>query len=197
MSVAARRILSRVPVLAALCVCGVVIVAQDACVLAEPSGDLPRLPDSRPTILHASLVPSASAVLSRFPSSFVVPVELADPTATLGYAAFIDYNPFTNAGLVQGPSHSDREPNAPGRTRILTVAVPAPPDIDRCHVIEIVVALRFSSENDSKGVHTPAEPGGDIATWFYSPNGDLAGCPTLDAGIDAAVDADAAEGGIQ
>ena len=64
-------------------------------------------------------------------------------------------------------------------------------------MIEVVIALRFSSENDSKGVHTPAEPGGDIATWFFSPNGDLAGCPSLDAGIDASFDADAREGGVQ
>ena len=44
-----------------------------------------------------------------------------------------------------------------------------------------------SSETDPKNAHTPAEPGGDIATWFYNPNGDLGGCPALDAGIDAPI----------
>jgi len=64
--------------------------------------------------------------------------------------------------------------------------------------VEVVVALRLSSQVDARNSHTPAEPGGDIATWFYNPSGDLNGCPALDAGIDAALDAgDASEGGTQ
>ena len=193
----AGRFLRRVLVLGALCVCAVAFLVQDACILAEPSGALPRLPEARPTIVHASLVPRTSAVLTRFPAAFEIPVELTDPTATIAYALFIDYNPFTNDGLVQGPLHSDREPNAPGGRRVLTIGATQPPDLDRCHVIEVVVALRFSSENDSKGVHTPAEPGGDIATWIFSPNGDLAGCPSVDAGFFPPSDAEAGEGGVQ
>ena len=192
----ARRLVSKVPIVVALCACVVVLAAQDACVLAAPSGELPRLPDSRPTIVHASLVPSTSSVISRFPSAFIVPVELADPTVAFVYAAFVDYNPFTGDGLVDAPRHV-APTNEPGRTRNVSVSIPAPTDTNRCHVIEVVVALRLKSETDGKTAHTPDDPGGDVATWFYNPSGDVGGCPALDAGIDAPVDADSGEGGAQ
>jgi hypothetical protein len=179
--------------------CASMFVGQDACVLAASSGDLQRLPESRPTIVHAQLVPTTSAVLTQFPRTFIVPVELADPTVPIVYAAFVDYNPFTGEGLVLQPRRSVFEAgNTKGRTRILEVAIPDPDiELDRCHVIEIIVALRLKAETDPKNAHTPEEPGGDVATWFYNPNGDLGGCPSLDGGIDAPVDADAAEGGPQ
>lgn len=177
------------------------LAVQDACIIAEPSGELPRIPASRPTILHASVVPSTSAVLTYFPSVFIVPVELADPTVTFSYAAFIDYNPNTGEGLVVTPTASPYEPdNTRIRTRMLSVGIPAPLDLDRCHVIEIIVALTLDPRTN-KTAHTPAEPGGDEVRWFYNPNGGLAGCPALDAGIEASVDAsadaDAAESGSQ
>ena len=177
-----------------------VLAAQDGCILAQPSGELSRLPETRPTILHASTVPSETSVLTRWPQTFIVPVELTDPTVRIAYAAFIDFDSLNNDGL-QGPAvHSDfEEANTVGRTRTLTVAI-TEPDPGRCHRIEIVVALRLTSESDAKNAHTPAEPGGDISTWFYNPGGDLNGCPALDAGIDASPDADAgdaSEGGTQ
>jgi hypothetical protein len=181
-------------------VCLVVVLAQDACVLAAPSGDLPRPPDSRPTIVHSSLVPTTSAVLTAFPTTFSVPVELSDPTQTFVYAAFIDYNPLTGEGLVDIPRESPPilAAGTAGRIRMTQVVIPAPTDLASCHKIEIVVALRLNAR-DGKNAHTPDEPGGDIATWFYNPGGDLAGCPSLDAGIEASiVDAtEAGEGGAQ
>lgn len=196
-----RRIASGVSVLAAVATCVLVIVAQDGCILAQPSGELPRIPETRPTILHASTVPSETSVVTRWPQTFIVPVELADPTVRIAYAAFVDFDSLLNDGLVDHPSHSDfEEANTVGRTRTLTVAIPEP-ERGRCHKIEIVVALRLASEDDAKHSHTPDEPGGDIATWFYNPSGDLDGCPALDAGIDASLDAgdagDAGEGGSQ
>jgi hypothetical protein len=179
-------------------VAALAIVAQDACILAQPSGDLPRLPESRPNIVHSSLVPATSAVLTRFPSTLIVPVELNDPTVGLVYAAFVDYNPLTGNGLVGEIGHSQPEPNTVGRTRTLTINLPMTLEPDRCHVIEVVVALRLASELDFKLAHTPAEPGGDFASWLYNPNGDLLGCPSLDAGIDAPTgDGEAGEGGTQ
>jgi hypothetical protein len=69
---------------------------------------------------------------------------------------------------------------------VIPISIPAPADLYRCHKIEIVVALRLESEIDPRLAHTPAEPpGGDIVTWLYNPAGDLAGCPSLDAGIEA------------
>jgi hypothetical protein len=192
------RILSlrRVYAVALIATCASVLVSQHACVLAASTGELQRLPDSRPTIKHSSLIPSSGAVLTRFPSVFIVPVELADPKVSFAYAAFIDYNPQTGNGLVELPRGSEYEPaNTLGRTRILEVAIAEPLDLDRCHVIEVIVALRFF--DDPRTAHNPPEPGGDIATWFYNPNGDLGGCPSLDAGIDARVDAEGGEGGPQ
>lgn len=170
------------------------LLGPQACVIAQPSGDVPRLPDSRPTIVHPSVVPSTSAVLTQFPTSFIVPVELVDPTAQFQYAAFIDYNPRgLGAGLVLGPTPSTFElANTTSRTRVLELALPQPP-LDRCHVIEVVVALRLNDLTPA-GAHTPQEPGGDIVTWFYNPTGSPAGCPSLDAGIDAAVARDAEAG---
>jgi len=198
----ARRRLRRLAVVAVLTAGAVAITAQDACVLAEPAGDLPRLPESRPTILHASVVPSTSEVITRWPSPpvFIVPVELSDRTSTIFYAAFIDFNPLTGEGLVEAPRTSTFEADnneTTGRTRILTVQIAEPAERDRCHRIEVVVALRLKATTDPKNAHTPDAPGGDIVTWFYNPNGDLGGCPSLDAGIDAPFDADAGEGGVQ
>ncbi|MDB4935598.1 MAG: hypothetical protein JWP87_2570 [Labilithrix sp.] len=196
---AARRSLVSIPAIAVVMACIGILVVQDACILAQPSGEIPRIPETRPTILHASVVPSTTSVLTRFPSTFIVPVELADPTVRIVYAAFIDYNPLNNGdGIVDSPSHSDFEPsNTNGRIRTLNVLIPEPADTDRCHKIEVVVALRLVSETDQRNAHTPAEPGGDIATWFYNPSGDLSGCPALDAGLDASIDAEAGEGGVQ
>lgn len=189
---------ARLATAAVLIACTAVLVVEDACVIAEPPGELPRIPESRPTILHASVVPTTSAVLTRFPAVFIVPVELSDPTVDFSYAAFIDYNPLTGDGLVVPPDRSRFEASnaGGGRTRILTILIPEPAELDRCHVIEVIVALRLG-ENDPKNAHTPLPPGGDIATWFYNPNGDLGGCPSLDAGIDAPSDGDAAESGPQ
>ncbi|MBX3185406.1 MAG: hypothetical protein KF819_00260 [Labilithrix sp.] len=191
-----RRLLRRVGILASVSACACVLM--QACVLAEPSGDLPRLPPTRPTIIRGSVVPSASLVLATFPEVFIVPVELADPTQPFEYAAFIDYNAFTNAGMVVEPTQSFYEPsNTQGRVRILNVPLTAPSELDRCHVIEIVVALRLESNKSSQTAHTPAEPGGDMVTWFYNPSGDPGGCPATDAGIDARADSEGGEGGVQ
>ncbi len=194
-----RRIAHVASALAAVVACIVVVAAQDACILAQPSGTLQRIPETRPTILHASTVPSETSVVTRWPSTFIVPVELADPTVRIVYAAFVDFDSLNNDGLAVGATHSDFEQaNTVGRTRTLTVAIPEPLDPGRCHKVEVVVALRLASELDAKNSHTPDEPGGDISTWFYNPNGDLGGCPALDAGIDASLDAgdgSASEGG--
>ena len=178
------------------------LAAAHACVIAEPPGELPRPPQRRPVIVSGSLVPSNAGILGTFPEKFLVPVELADPTATFEWSAFVDFNPLTGSGLVAYQQSIFEPSNYDGRLRILEVPIPPPPDLDTCHVIEIVVALRLAVTPETvtgPGAHTPLEPGGDSAIWFYSPTGDLRGCPVLDAGADAAiVDAgDAGEGGPQ
>lgn len=164
-----------------------------ACILAEEPAELPPTPLMRPTILHGSVVPSTSAVLGTFPEKFIVPVELSDPTLSFQWATFVDYNSLTGSGLVDLPRTSTFEAaTTQGRVRTLEVTINPPPSTDGCHVIEVVVALRFASPSDP---HVPAEPGGDVVTWFYSPGGDLRGCPIVDAGIDATIEA--GEGGLQ
>lgn len=203
-----RRILSAVPAVVVAGVCVTMLLVQHACILAQPSGELPRIPESRPTILRASAVPPTSAVLTRWPvdSTFLVPVELADPNVEFRAASFIDYNPLTGDGLVEERKSvyevSNSSSNTVGRARTLTILIPEPAP-DRCHTIEVVVALHLASDTDLTGDpklrHTPLAPGGDIATWFYNPKGDFGACPSLDAGIDAGMDAasDASEGGAQ
>jgi hypothetical protein len=163
-----------------------------ACVLAEPVGDLPRAAQQRPTIVRASVVPSSSTVLGTFPDKFVVPVELSDPTLTFQWAAFIDFDPITDTGLQLYADSVFESASLQGRTRVIEIPIPAPPDLDRCHVIEVVVALQLESTTRPREAHTPriGGPGGDSVTWFYSPGGDLAGCPALsvDAGPDARSD---------
>lgn len=157
----------------------------EACVIADPPTDFPELPAMRPTIVRASVVPTPSRVIGRWPDRFIVPVELADPRATIWWSAFVDYNPDTGVGLDGQPTQSDYESTSTlGRIRILEIPIstPTPPALDRCHVIEVVVALNLNT-SDPKNAHTPLEPGGDIVTWFFNPSGDLAGCPTLDAGL--------------
>lgn len=162
------------------------------CVIADPPGDLPQLPPMRPTIVRASVVPPPSKVLGRWPERFIVPVELADPRATLWWSAFVDYNPDTGFGLDGLPTKSTYEPGTTqGRVRILEIPIGAP-STDRCHVVEVVVALNLNTR-DAKNAHTPDEPGGDIVSWFYSPSGDLAGCPVLDAGIPPPLPAEIAD----
>lgn len=176
-----------------------VALAVTSCIIAEPPTDAARLPVARPTIVRGSVVPPASSVLGRFPSTFIVPVELFDPTATFEYAAWIDFNPATGEGLEFFSTSEFQQANTQGRVRTLEIPLRAPPD-DRCHVVEVIVALRLAGQSGT-GAHAALDPGGDIVTWFYNPAGDVAGCPVLDAGIgttpaDASVDVDAGDGSI-
>jgi hypothetical protein len=178
--------------------CATIALLVDACVIADPVTDLPQFPDRRPTILRSSVVPSASAVLGRWPGKFIVPVDLIDPRQTFFYSSFVDYDPINGAGF-KNTFPSDFEPGSgttQGSVRTIDVPIEDPPSPDRCHIVEIIVALRFVSTRDTKGLHTPDEPGGDSVSWIYNPTGDLSGCPLVDAGLVPISIGDAdAEGG--
>ena len=153
--------------------------AVTACIIAEPPSDPPRLPTTRPTIVRGSVFPPASTIISRWPGTFIVPVELSDPTVSFDYAVWVDFNAATGEGLVDFRTSSPVESNS--RIRSLQVSIGAPTD-DRCHVIEVLVALQFEGRRLT-GAHAPLPPGGDVVSWIYNPNGDTTGCPRLDAGI--------------
>jgi len=161
----------------------VVLAAATSCIIAEPPSDPPRLPVSRPTIVRGSVVPPSSNILARFPDKFIVPVELFDPTVTFDWAVWVDFNSATGEGLEFFGTSEFEAANTNGRVRTLEIPVRAPAD-DRCHVIEVIVALHFLGQQGT-GAHAPLPPGGDIVSWLYNPTGDPSGCPTLDAGIDA------------
>ncbi len=188
-----RRIVRVVATVVTLAVAGAL---APACVVADPPTPLPQIPDGRPKIIHSSVVPSTSSVLGTWPSTFIVPVELSNPRADVAWASFVDYNPATGEGYITN-NLSKWQPTG-SAIRMLEIPIEMP-SLDRCHVVEIVVALRLNTSN-TQTAHTPEPPGGDIVTWFYSPSGDLSGCPVLDAGIspiiDAGEDADALEAGV-
>jgi hypothetical protein len=153
-----------------------------ACVIADPPAQLPVPPQTPPWIESANVTPPVS-VLESWPLEFVVPVYSDDPSATIAWQAFLDYDPasptsfFPNGTL--DPSSSDD-----AGVRILETRLSAPADLNDCHTIEIIVAAKFTEP------HVPAPPGGDSITWFYSPTGSLADCPIYDAGPpDASEDA--------
>jgi len=170
------------------------ILVTAACIVTDPPNDLPRLPETRPTIVRGSVVPSASSVIGTWPDLFIVPVELSNPRADFVYAAFIDFSPLPPISAQSLESSRYEAANTTGRIRRVQIVLAPPADLDRCHTIEVVVALGFT-----QNVHTPAEPGGDTVSWFYSPTGDLSGCPVLNPNLDAGQrdGGDAGDGGIQ
>lgn len=177
-------------ILAALALATTMVgLSADACIIADPPTDLPQLPLFRPVIVRDSVVPTASAVLGTWPAGdrFIVPVELVDPRVTFQYSTFVDFNPITGDGLDTRPTLVPPIPSqASDRIRVIEVPI-TKPSLDECHVVEVIVALQFASNpnqiSDGRGAHTPSSPGGDSVMWFFSPGGDLAGCPVVDAGI--------------
>jgi hypothetical protein len=120
-------------------------------------------------------------VLGAFPDQFLIEVEV-DPTDLVQWRLFIDYNPFDNNNLVDNGTVA-ADPGAPDAgIRQVPMVASSRPDPSRCHVIEGLVALAFPGPDPHS-----FDPGtGDSIVWFYSPNGDLSGCPVYDAGIDGA-----------
>ncbi len=173
-----------------------VSIAIGACVLAEPVGDLPRAAVTRPTIVRASTVPPAGTILSSFPSVFIVPIELDDPTVDLQYAAFIDFSPTNEQSVLLLETSTFEAANLKGKTRILEIPVPPPAQLGECHPIEIVIGLELSGTS-AVLAHTPRNGQGDSVQWYYNPSGDLAGCPVLqiEGGAPLPPATDSGEGG--
>jgi hypothetical protein len=172
---------------------GLIVLGGSACLLIEAPADVPALPAFRPFIRHAEVVPAASRVLTAFPERFLVPVDLVDPTVTIQWRAYIDFEPVRGEGLVARGT-SGREQNLPaGAGRLLSIAVPTPLDLDRCHTVSILVANRFVGNITGVTAHLPEPPGGDSISWLVNPSGDPQGCPqvVIDVPLDAGTDADA------
>jgi len=155
-------------------VAAILVVPAVACVIADPPAQIPVPPLTQPWILSANVTPATNSILETWPRAFVVPVYVDDPGATIEWRAFPDYDPFGTISFTQGnvgPASADD-----AGIRNIEARLSPPVDPNACHTLEILVALSFAED------HTPASPGGDSITWFYSPTGSLADCPVYDAG---------------
>lgn len=146
----------------------------------------------RPTILHESVVPPVTRVLREWPSEFIIPVDV-DPTASFSWRAFLDFDPRARVIYAVSTDVITPDPNSEdGGIRTLAINLTPPANLSACHTLELIVALKFEE------VHTPSPPGGDTVVWFYSPTGDLSGCPVLDASaavLDGSPPSEAGEAG--
>jgi hypothetical protein len=173
-----RRLLRRLVAGAVVCVLGSAL-ATAACIVAPPP-DLPPAVAHRPTILHDSVVPPADQILTsaEVPDggalTFLVPVELDDPSRQFSWELFIDYDPYTaSAPFLYGQVQPTASTVDAGT---VVVAIPLSFQDGRlstpyCHRVEFLVAYTFSA------FHTPDSLGGDIVTWLYNGAGGLDGCP--------------------
>jgi hypothetical protein len=165
----------------ACCVAGALLAA--ACFVAPPP-DLPSQPTGRPTILHDSVVPPADQVFTaaQIPRdgifTFLVPVQVEDPSLPFFWRVFIDYDPFTATtpvtfGEVQAP---------PGSVDagVIVVSIPlsfenSPLSTPYCHRIDFVVAYKFAFQ-DLLNVPAPGVQA-DSVRWLYNGAGGPNGCP--------------------
>ncbi len=171
------------------------VVPAVACVLADPPASVPATPLVPPEIDHELVVPPVTSILMAWPveGEFDVPILVLDPSSTIEWRAFIDYDPIAGSSFVaQGEIGPGQAADDAGE-RLLTAHIAPPADLNACHTLEILVAFGFD-EN-----HTPDSVGGDSVTWFYSPTGSLEGCPIFEAGApdsgdDAATSVDSSPG---
>jgi hypothetical protein len=162
-----------------------------ACLLPLPPEPAP-LPNLRPFIVRASVIPAPEKVMTVLPKTAIVPVELVDPSVRFEWRLYVDYantavlddptNPDDLGGRVaSGVSVSDGTGSSKRVLEIPLSAVGELPGLglspDRCHLIEVLVAQAFVGPSRREG-HTARPPGGDTVSWFYSPNGTFEGCPT-------------------
>jgi hypothetical protein len=171
---------------AALSACALSFLLPGVACIVAPPPDLPPQPVIRPTILHDSAYPLPDQILTAadIPDggtlTFLVPVELVDPTRTFSWELFVDYDPYA----ATTPLLFGQVQPTPGSVDGGTIVVPfalnfgeAPLDMAYCHRIQFLVAYTFSAS------HTPDSLGGDSVTWLYNGAGGVNGCPPFDAGL--------------
>jgi hypothetical protein len=157
-----------------------------ACIIADPPAQLPAPPVPSPRILRDQVQPPASAILGAFPETFTVPVLVGSTDQTFLAHLYIDYNENEPGGGFADEEFSGPEATDAGNVRYIALANSreVPVDPNECHRIEALVATAFYGLEGRDG-HTPKDPYADSVAWWYSPSGDLRGCPTYDAGTFA------------
>jgi hypothetical protein len=163
------------------CACAGVALAQGACVVAPPPGLAPLI-QRPPRILHDSVVPPAGLPLTTWPSAFLVPVVVDDPSGQYDYRVFVDYPQWADP-LSPQPS----PPPVVDGGAILSIAINPQEsnrliDLGACHQVKVVVARSFLQNNV-----TPDSLGGDTVFWPYYPTGDPFTCIVADAGTGSSI----------
>lgn len=170
--------------LTALACAGSAAVGLAACLIADPGPDLPTPPSLPPSIDHLNVQPPPGLILTTSPINFYAPVTRIDTTVPYVWRVFADYDSMAGALNILQSKEPTVESAITG-----SITVPTGPG---CHVIELIVADNFG---DISGGHAPTADGGDSVTWFYSPGGDLAGCPVYTGPVDASFPDSGDDGG--
>lgn len=178
MAAPSRRPLGSLVVAAALGVIGAAGALLFACIVADPPAELPPPPQLPPSIIAGSSVPPGGLILTKWPTAFLVPVQVSDTSLTFDWELFIDFDEFQNPLPVMAGVEKPDPSAFDAGIRIIEVDYPPAPDPSGCHKVELLVALSFNGQDP----HTPGPQGASSIYWFYNPNADLGGCPTYDAG---------------
>jgi hypothetical protein len=122
-------------------------------------------------VLDNEVVPLANAPLDPWPSEFVVPVQLTDPTENAVWRVFVDLA-FVREGSVLGASLD-------GGVSLVVFSIPQPDTTVGCPPrIGFMVGHGFSPTSS----RTFDGWGGDLVTWLYYGGLSPGACPPYDAG---------------
>jgi hypothetical protein len=170
---------------AAVVAAAILTLVFAACIIADPPTDLPRPATRKPSIFQAGAQPSNAKVLGFWPDGFIVEVD-ADPVMSLEWRLFIDYDPSTGRGFVGRNTvpGTPGSPDAAVRSFKMQPNDLTAPDPTRCHVIEGLVAYHYFDPPPIQNEHAFERNLGDTIVWFYSPTGDLSGCPVIHSALD-------------
>lgn len=164
--------------IALLCAGGVAIATNSSCVLIDGPPDLPTSPVRRPTIIRSEVVPSAFTPIGTLPpdGQFDVPIEIADPTQSVSWVAFVDYGqPFDefDSNTLFGSSTA-----ADIQTVKFNVPLQRLQD-GQCHTVLFLVALSTAFQGDPHDIDPSLS---DTVVWYFAPGGNEGACTTYDGG---------------
>ncbi len=159
-----------------------------ACSLVDPVPEDRTLPSRPPSIVTESVAPTLAQPLLQFPSQFVVPVQLYNPTVTFYWGVFVDYDPsFDNPSTNNTLAQSGQGAGTPNSNDLQVVSFSLP-DVyaTGCHRIDFLATLDVTRSHTTSGAN--------VVTWFYTPGGNVGACFLYDAGPFDGGDADAGAG---
>ena len=161
---------------------------SEACVLVDPAPSLPVVATEPPAILDGFVTPPEGPVLTAWPSEFVLPVQVLDPSKALVWEAFEDYE---SLDPHLAPVAASMNGQLGDGGAVVTLVIPQIPQPigPGCHSLKIVVAYEFLD-------NAPSLAGSDVAAWTYAGNAGAGQCLGYDAGAlnDASFATDAIQG---